>query len=124
MICFPQGIASFTNTFVAQYFGAGRHERIGLAVKQGIWFGWLTTPLFLLAIPLAPAIFHGTGATPEIVRQEVLYFQMLALGAGALVISSAMSSFYTGRGLTQVVMCVDVAGSLINIGLDWVLIFG
>lgn len=124
LICFPQGIASFVNTFVAQYFGAGRHERIGLAVKQGIWFGWLVTPLFLLAIPLAPWLFRGAGATPEIIRQEVIYFQTLALGAGALVLSAAMSSFYTGRGLTRVVMYVDVAGSLVNIFLDWVLIFG
>jgi MATE family multidrug resistance protein len=124
MICFPQGIASFVNTFVAQYYGAGRHGRIGLAVKQGIWFGWLTTPLFLIAIPLAPWLFRGAGATPEIIRQEVLYFQTLTLGAGALVLSSAMASFYTGRGLTRVVMFVDVAGSLVNIFLDWVLIFG
>src|SRR6266480_1030823 len=79
MICFPQGIASFVNTFVAQYYGAGRHERIGAAVKHGIWFGWLTTPIFLLAIPVAPQFFRGAGATPEIVRQEVLYFQTLTL---------------------------------------------
>jgi MATE family multidrug resistance protein len=124
MICFPQGIAAFVNTFVAQYYGAGRHDRIGRAVKQGIWFGWLVTPLFLIAIPLAPWLFRGAGATPEIIRQEVLYFQTLSLGAGALVISAAMSSFYTGRGLTRVVMFVDVAGSLVNIFLDWVLIFG
>ena len=124
MICFPQGIAAFVNTFVAQYFGAGRHDRIGLAVKQGIWFGWIVTPLFLIAIPLAPWLFRGAGATPEIIRQEVLYFQTLSLGAGALVISAAMSSFYTGRGLTRVVMFVDVAGSLVNIFLDWVMIFG
>jgi MATE family multidrug resistance protein len=124
MICFPQGIAAFVNTFVAQYYGAGRHDRIGLAVKQGIWFGWLVTPLFLIAIPLAPWLFRGAGATPEIIRQEVLYFQTLSLGAGALVISAALSSFYTGRGLTRVVMFVDVTGSLVNIFLDWVLIFG
>lgn len=124
MICFPQGIASFVNTFVAQYYGAGRPERIGLAVKQGIWFGWITVPLFLLALPLAPLLFRGAGATPEIVRQEVLYFQMLALGAGPLIIAAAMSSFYTGRGLTWVVMLVDVSASLINILFDWILIFG
>lgn len=124
MICFPQGIASFVNTFVAQYYGAGRYQRIGAAVRHGIWFGCLTTPLFLLAIPLAPLIFRGAGATPEIVRQEVLYFQTLSLGAGALVISAAMSSFFTGRGLTVVVMLVDVAASLVNIVLDWVFIFG
>ena len=124
LICFPQGIASFINTFVAQYHGAGRPERIGVAVKQGIWFGWLLTPLFLLAIPLAPWLFSGTPTAPEIVRQQVVYFQTLVLGAGAVVISAAMSSFYTGRGLTRVVMFVDVAGSLLNIALDYVLIFG
>jgi MATE family multidrug resistance protein len=124
LVCFPQGVASFTNTFVAQYFGAGRHDRIGLAVKQGIWFGWAVTPLLLLAIPLAPLLFRGAGATPAIERQLVLYFQTLSLGAGALVVSGAMSSFYTGRGLTVVVMLVDVFGSLVNIGLDYVLIFG
>ncbi len=35
MICFPMGIAAFVNTFVAQYHGAGKPERIGLAVAQG-----------------------------------------------------------------------------------------
>jgi MATE family multidrug resistance protein len=124
MICFPQGIAAFVNTFVAQYYGAGRHTRIGAAVKHGVWLGWATVPLFLLAMPLAPLVLRGSGATPEIVRQEVLYFQTLSLGAGAIVISAAMSSFFTGRGLTVVVMLVDVAGSLVNILLDWVLIFG
>src|SRR5205823_14624286 len=34
MICLPVGIASYVNTFVAQYYGAGRHQRIGNAVNQ------------------------------------------------------------------------------------------
>jgi MATE family multidrug resistance protein len=124
MICFPQGIASFVNTFVAQYYGAGRHERIGAAVQHGVWFGWLMTPLFLLAVPLAPLLFHGGAVSSAVIHGEVVYFQTLSLGAGAVVISAAMSSFFTGRGQTKVVMCVDVVGSLVNIVLDWVLIFG
>jgi MATE family multidrug resistance protein len=124
MIGLPQGVAAFANTFVAQYYGAGRHERIGLAVNQGIWFGWLVTPLFFLSIPLAPYLLAHAGATPAIVHQEVLYFQTLAIGAGAVVIAAAQSAFYTGRGLTAVVMVVNIGGSLVNIGLDWVLIFG
>src|SRR5262245_18772062 len=124
LICFPQGVAAYVNTFVAQYYGAGRFARIGAAVRQGVWFGCLLTPLLLLAIPLAPWLLSRAGATPEIVRLETLYFQTLGLGAGAVVISAAMSSFYTGRGLTTVVMLVDVVGSLVNIVLDWVFIFG
>ena len=37
-------------------------------------------------------------------KLEVIYFQGLALGAGAVLISHAQSSFYTGRGFTGVVM--------------------
>src|SRR5262245_65248994 len=86
MVCLPLGIASYANTFVAQYYGAGRRRRVGNAVQQAIWFGWLTVPLFLLAIPLAPWLFRGTSENSSIVQQQVIYFQVLALGAGASVI--------------------------------------
>ena len=123
MICLPVGIASYVNTFVAQYYGAGRHQRIGNAVKQGIWFGWVTVPLFLLSIPLAPWLFQGVGS-PETRAQQTIYFQVLALGAGAAVISGAQSSFYTGRGLTKVVMLVNCFGTLLDISLEYMFIFG
>ena len=32
------GTAGYTSTFVAQYHGAGRHDRIGPTVWQGIYF--------------------------------------------------------------------------------------
>lgn len=124
MICLPAGIASYANTFVAQYTGAGRKQRVGNAVQQAIWFGWATVPLFLLAIPLAPWIFVGTSDNPDIVRQEVIYFQVLALGAGANVITGAQSCFYTGRGLTGIVMLVNIIGTILDISLEYTFIFG
>ena len=124
LICLPSGIASFVNTFVAQYHGAGRPKRIGVAVKQGIWFGWATVPLFLLAVPLAPWIFALVAHTPQVQRLEVIYFQVLAFGAGAVVISNAQSSFYTGRGFTGIVMLVNAAGTLLDICLEYAFIFG
>lgn len=124
LICLPVGIASYVNTFVAQYHGAGRPRRIGVAVKQGIWFGIATVPLFLLAIPLAPWLFRLAGHAPEVQRLEVIYFQVLALGAGAVVISGAQSSFYTGRGLTGIVMLVNGGGTLLDIALEYAFIFG
>lgn len=124
MICLPVGIASYVNTFVAQYHGAGRWQRIGSAVQHGIWFGWATVPLFLLAIPAAPWLFAGTASSPAVERLEVLYFQVLALGAGAVVIAGAQSSFYTGRGLTGIVMFVNCAGTILDVSLEYVFIFG
>jgi MATE family multidrug resistance protein len=124
LICLPTGIASYVNTFVAQYHGAGRPARIGVAVKHGIWFGWATVPLFLLVIPLAPWLFSLTGHTPAMQRLEVIYFQVLALGAGAVVISNAQQSFYMGRGFTGIVMLVNCGATLLDIALEYAFIFG
>src|SRR5690606_20858204 len=65
-LCLPLGIAMYTSTFVSQYFGAGRHERIGLAVWQGVWLALAVSPLLLLAIPLAPSLFSLAGHTESV----------------------------------------------------------
>jgi len=124
IICFPLGVASYVNTFVAQYYGAGRPERIGTAVWQGVWVGLLTAPLFLLTIPLAPAVFEWAGHDPQIAALESIYFRTVAFGGGASVLAAALSSFFTGRGETRVVMLVDSISSLLNVVLDYAWIFG
>lgn len=124
VLCLPQGIASFVSTFVAQYEGAGQRRQIGRAVQHGIWFGWSTVPLFLLAAVLAEGLGHLASDHAGVAQQSVRYFQTLCLGGGAVVIAAAQASFFIGRGQTWVVMIVDVLGSLVNMLLDWVLIFG
>lgn len=120
----PLGVASYVNTFVAQYHGADQPMRIGSVLRHGISFGWIVTPLFVLLIPLAPWLFHWMGHEGELAHQESLYFQVNCLGVGAAVISAAYSSFYTGRGEARTVMWIDVTASLMNACLDGIWIFG
>jgi MATE family multidrug resistance protein len=80
--------------------------------------------LLLLAIPFAPMLTEWSAATEKVHQLQVEYFQYLTLGAGAVVLSNAMSSFYTGRGKTRIVMLVNVGGTLVNLVLDYLLIFG
>jgi multidrug resistance protein, MATE family len=124
MICFPLGMAGYVNTFVAQYYGAQRPERIGAATWQGLRIGWYFTPVFLCAIPLAPLIFAWAGHDPLVQAYEVIYFQLLTFAAGGAVISAGQAAFFTGRGVTRVVMQVDVAAMFLNVGLNYVWIFG
>jgi multidrug resistance protein, MATE family len=124
MVCFPLGVASYVNTFVAQYYGAGRPERIGPAVWQGARVGLFCFPLFLLTIPLAPWIFQLAGHEPQLAKYESLYFQVAAFGAGAEVIAASLSAFFTGLGKNRVVMIVDCSAALMNVVLDYAWIFG
>lgn len=120
-ICFAIGVVSYVNSFVAQYTGAGHDERVGVSVWQGIWIGILLTPVYLLAIPLAPYFFALVGHEDQ--HLEVEYFQIAALGSGPIIIAAAMSAFFTGRGLTWVTMVVSAIACFVNIVGDYLLIF-
>jgi MATE family multidrug resistance protein len=122
--CFPLGLVSYVNTFVAQYYGAGRPQRIGVAVWQAVFLTLAISPLLLATHWLAPAIFEASNHGPEILELEIVYYQAMNFGTPALILSAAFSSFFTGRGKTRVVMVVDMAAALFNVVLDYAWIFG
>jgi MATE family multidrug resistance protein len=124
MVCLPLGVATYVNTFVAQYHGAGHPARIGAVVWQGARVGLYCIPIFLGMIPLAPWIFRLAGHTSQLAALEAIYFQVAAVGAGAEVMAGAMSAFFTGLGRNRVVMIVDTSASLLNVVLDYGWIFG
>ncbi|MBU2470235.1 MAG: MATE family efflux transporter [Proteobacteria bacterium] len=123
-LCFFMGVVSYVNVFVAQYVGAGAPQRVGASLWQGIYFS-LAAALFLAALYfIAGPLFELAGHHPEVRRLEVVYFRILTLGAGTVVLATTLSCFYSGRGLTLPVMLINLAGAGLNIPLDYVLING
>ena len=124
LISFPLGVATYVNTFVAQYEGAGRPRQIGPVVWQGIWIGLIAIPLLLLTAPLAHVYFQHAGHDPEVVVEELAYYDVLIFGSGAIILAGTLSSFFTGRGATLVVMAVDSTAAALNAVLAYLWIFG
>ncbi len=123
-IAFFMGVATYTNSFVAQYTGAKAFTRVGSAVWQGIYFSLFSSVLLASLYFVSGKLFQLIGHSPHIRTLEVTYFNILTLGAGLIVLSSAMACFYTGRGMTWTVMLVHMAGAAVNIPLDYCLING
>jgi len=116
--------AGYINVFIAQYTGAGAQDRVGRALWQGIYFGFMSwIPMLLLSLAAVP-IFRLGGHAPEIQQLEVIYFRVLCYGAGFPVLSAALSCFFTGRGVTRPVMVIHGVGMCFNIPLDYALING
>ncbi len=124
LISFPLGVATYVNTFVAQYQGAGRPQKIGPVVWQGVWIGLAAIPLLLLTAPLAHFYFRHAGHDPGVVVEELAYYDVLIFGSGAVVLAGTLSAFFTGRGATRVVMAVDSAAAALNAVLAYLWIFG
>jgi MATE family multidrug resistance protein len=124
MVSVFMGTAGYATTFVAQYHGAQQFHRIGPALWQGVYISLLGGLLILCAIPFAGPIFNLVGHSPLVQQNEVVYFEILCLGGGVYAASYALSGFFSGRGKTWPVLWVNAATTVVNLILDYALIFG
>ncbi|WP_428565412.1 MAG: MATE family efflux transporter [Solidesulfovibrio sp. DCME] len=118
------GTVGYVGVLIAQNIGAGRPEAIGAVLWQGIYFS-LASFVALFALSLgSEAVFAAMDHAPAVRRLEVTYFRVLMSGAGFMVLESCLAAFFSGRGLTRAVMVVNFGGALLNIPLNYILIFG
>jgi len=118
------GTATYLNTFVAQYEGAGQKDRASASIWQGVYLSLFVGPLFLLVVPFSPSIFRIIGHAADVQVLENAYFSVLCSGAFVITLSAGLACFYSGRGETRIVMWVNIAAMLFNGVLDYCLIFG
>ncbi|MBN2163681.1 MAG: MATE family efflux transporter [Pontiellaceae bacterium] len=124
MLCGFVALAAYSNTFVAQYFGAGEYRKCAVATVQGLWLSLLAWPIMLALIPLGLFFLKISGHGPAVFEQERIYFSILMLGSVSQPFAAAISGFFSGRGETVTVMLANVLGNVINIVLDYILVFG
>ncbi len=118
------GTAQYVNTFVSQYEGAQRPERVSASIWQGAYFAIISGALLTVLAPFTAGIFYLFPHGPKIQALEIQYFLIVCLGSLPVVLSVALGCFFSGRQQTRITMMVGLAGSLINIVLDYILIFG
>ncbi len=118
------GTAQYVNTIVAQHHGSGDKPACARAVWQGIFFSTAAAPMILACIPVGGIIFTWSGHGVTVSTLEKEYFSILMVGGVVLPFNAALSSFFSGRGRTAVVMWGNLAGNAANLVLAYALIFG
>ncbi|RJX21574.1 MAG: MATE family efflux transporter [Ammonifex sp.] len=124
IVCMFLGTVTYVDTFVAQYYGAERHKMIGPTVWQGVYISLVGGLVLLAVAPFSRRIFELIGHEAAILQNEVVYFKILCLGSFPALATAALSAFYAGRGKTWTLMWVNIAGTAVNVVLDYCLIFG
>lgn len=114
-------IATIAEVFVSQYNGACQHQRLGEPVWQMIWFGVLTSLFFIPLSLLGPDLFYGEGATRALEKE---YFTWMVLFSPSFAVYGALAAFFIGQGKTHMISILAFAANVVNLVLDWVMIFG
>ena len=118
------GTGEYVTTFIAQYLGAGRPERIGAALWQGIYFAAAAGLVIASLVPLAEPLFALAGHAEALRVHEVAYAKILLAGGFPVVLMATLASFFAGRGKTMVILVVNVLATMINAVFDYLWIFG
>ena len=92
--------------------------------RMGLWlsiaYALLMLPLFLYATPLLDLL----GQEADVARLGGDYLSIVGLGIGPALMVMVVKSFLAALGRTQSVLWMTVAAVFVNIGLNWVFIFG
>jgi len=122
---FANAVAVSTTAVTARRVGAGDTARVGDALSGAlvlsvVFGGGLT----LLVVPATSLIYGFFGTAPEVTAVGVPYLSVRALVIPLTMIGMSFVGFYKGIGRTMPVMVIFGGMCLVNIGFDYVLIFG
>ena len=124
LVCLPVGIASMTGAIVSQYVGAKEEDQVGRFLWQSVWLALLSCPFFGLVIWFAPGLFRLTGQPESLIPLESTYMRALMFGGVGIVLETGWGGFFSGTERTRVIMWISLASGVLNLVLDWLLIFG
>jgi MATE family multidrug resistance protein len=118
------GTVSYIDVFISQYNGKKNYKAMGPSVWQSIYLSFFSSLIILFITLFSKNIFNLTGHPQDIIFEEIKYFKVLCYGAFPYLSASAITGFYSGRGKTKTILIVNLAGIILNIFLDYFLIFG
>jgi MATE family multidrug resistance protein len=122
---FAIGVMTSVNTFVSQSLGRGDKKACSNYCWQAIYMG-LVYSIVVVAImwPAAPAIFKMLGHEPVVAAMEVIYLRIMLYVQILAVFVWASSQFFMGVHRPVVMMYSAIAGQIVNVVANYLLIFG
>lgn len=121
---FFTGIASCVSTFVSQSLGRDDHRNAASYAWQGVYVSLLAGSSAVLIWPAITFLFGLLGHTDEVTRLEVIYFKIRLLGLVFIAWQVALVGFFQAIRKPTIPMYVAIVGNVINVGLNYLLIFG
>jgi MATE family multidrug resistance protein len=124
MLMFVLGTLMVVQPSVAQLDGALKRQEAAAQTRQALWIALaLAVPYFLLCYFSQP-LLTAFDIDPAIVPTAAAYLRAMSWGAPGLCLVFLLRFFSEGTGHTRPTMLYGVAGALLNIPLNYVLMFG
>ncbi len=119
------GISTGTIAMVSRFIGAGRKEDAENVAMQSLFLGAISSVIVaILGYTFAGPILKLLGASDTVVSLGTSYIRVTSIGAFAIFFSFFLNSALRGAGDVITPVKILMLATVINIGLDPILIFG
>ena len=116
---------SAISAIIAQYLGANRLNEIKTLPAQIIAINIvISIVLYVVTIFSVEAIFKLYNAEGLILNYSVAYYKIRAIGLPLTLFVFSVFGVFRGLQNTYWPMIISIVGALLNVGLDYILVFG
>ncbi|MBL8855636.1 MAG: MATE family efflux transporter [Planctomycetaceae bacterium] len=121
---FSLGIVTYVTAFVAQYRGAEQPGQIGRSVMHAFYLAMASTPFLVLPGFFVEDFFIWFGQSPELASAEGVCFRIYIWSGIGMLINGVLEGLLIGLEKTRPVMAANIYATILNVILDYILIFG
>ncbi len=113
------------SAIVSQHFGAKRLHAVKTLVPQAIAFNFILSILiFIVTAWFANSIFMAYNAKGLILEYASDYYKIRAIGYPFTLVTFALFGVFRGLQNTYWAMKCSISGAIVNIVLDYILVYG
>ena len=118
--CFTQGLIPF----IGQSYGRGEHGKVSEYFTNGILLNALMCIAVMAIMMAAVPLMDHMGQDPRILGYAREYYKIMVWSLAPFIIFYVLRALTEGVGNTKYTMYITVFCNVLNIFLNWVLIFG
>ena len=124
VLMFVLGLMMAIQPVVAQLDGANNPTEAGVAARQAFWIALAVAIPYVLILFSGGYVLQAMGVDASIIPTAVEYLNALAWGAPAMCLLLLLRFFSEGTGHTRPTMYIGLMGVMLNVPLNYILMFG
>ncbi|AVR95876.1 MATE family efflux transporter [Pseudoduganella armeniaca] len=112
------------NTVVAHEVGAGAFDKIPHSVRQALWKAAGVGLIAAVLANLSTLLFDHLYLAPEVNARASMFVHIISAGLVPFAAYRALYGYSASINHTKPVMVIAILGLLLNVAINWVLVFG
>lgn len=124
LLMFGMGVSMGITPLVSIAEGKGKMKRISALFQHGLWINILTAILLVGIILMLAQGLHFLDQPEEVVTLTIPYLLIITASMLPFMIFQTFKQFAEGLSQTKQAMYVTIFCNLVNVFLNWVLIYG